>query len=58
VVLLDQNSELIEKLRTSKVETEIEPSTDNSAALGLVANLFLLLLLLAGLMMILRRSSQ
>jgi len=58
VVLLDQNSELIEKLRKSKVETNIEPSTDNSAALGLVANLFLLLLLLAGLMMILRRSTN
>ena len=58
VVLLEQNSELIEKLRKSKVETNIEPSTDNSAALGLVANLFLLLLLLAGLMMILRRSTN
>lgn len=58
VVLLEQNSELIEKLRTNKVEVDVEPTTDNSAALGLVANLFLLLLLLAGLMMILRRSSN
>jgi cell division protease FtsH len=58
VVLLEQNSELIEKLRTNKVEFDVEATTDNSAALGLVANLFLLLLLLAGLMMILRRSSN
>ena len=58
VDLLDQNPELIEKLREKKVEFDVEATTDNSAALGLVANLFLLLLLLAGLMMILRRSSS
>jgi cell division protease FtsH len=58
VVLLEQNSELIERLRNNKVEFDVEPTADNSAALGLVANLFLLLLLLAGLMMILRRSSN
>jgi cell division protease FtsH len=58
VTLLDQNPELIEKLREKKVEVDVEPTTDNSAALGLVANLFLLLLLLTGLMMILRRSSS
>jgi cell division protease FtsH len=52
VDLLDQNPELIEKLREKKVELDVEATTDNSAALGLVANLFLLLLLLAGLMMI------
>ena len=53
VALLDQNPELIEKLRDKKVELDVEPSADNSAAIGLIANLFLLLLLLAGLMMIL-----
>lgn len=58
VVLLDRNDELIEKLRASNVELAVEPTVDNSAALGIVANLFLLLLLLAGLMMILRRSSN
>ena len=58
VTLLDQNPELIAKLRDKKVELEVEPSADNSAAVGLIANLFLLLLLLAGLMMILRRSSS
>jgi len=58
VFLLEQNPELIEKLRNSNIEVDVKRSADNSAALGLVANLFLLLLLLAGLMMILRRSSS
>jgi cell division protease FtsH len=58
VMLLDQNTELIERLRNNNIEFDVEPTADNSAALGLVANLFLLLLLLAGLMMILRRSSS
>ncbi|NES21711.1 MAG: AAA family ATPase, partial [Symploca sp. SIO3E6] len=58
VLLLEQNPELIEKLRKNNIEFEVKHSADNSAALGLVANLFLLLLLLAGLMMILRRSSS
>jgi len=59
VILLDQNAELIEKIRDNRnIELNVDPTTDNSAALGLVANLLLLLLLLAGLMMILRRSSN
>lgn len=58
VVLLEQNPELIEKLRDKKVDFDVQPTADNSAALGLLANVFLLLLLLAGLMMILRRSSS
>lgn len=58
VALLEQNSELFEKVRNTPIEFEVEPTADNSAALGLVMNLFLLLLLLAGLMMILRRSSS
>ena len=58
VMLLDQNSELIEKLGNTSIEYDVEPTADNSAALGLVMNLFLLLLLLAGLMIILRRSAS
>ncbi|HAJ63053.1 MAG TPA: cell division protein FtsH, partial [Cyanobacteria bacterium UBA8543] len=58
VVLLEQNPELIEKLREKKVDFDVQLTSDNSAALGLLANVFLLLLLLAGLMMILRRSSS
>nr|WP_168166549.1 MULTISPECIES: ATP-dependent zinc metalloprotease FtsH [Moorena] len=58
VALFDQNSLLLKELRQQNVPTEIKRSADNSAALGLIANLFLLLLLLAGLMMILRRSAS
>ncbi len=58
VPLFDQNSLLLKELRQRNVPTEIRRSPDNSAALGLIANLFLLLLLLAGLMMILRRSAS
>ena len=58
VLLLEQNPELIEKLRNKEVELDVESTADNSAVLGLVANLFLLLLLMVGLMMILRRSSS
>ncbi|HBE16826.1 MAG TPA: cell division protein FtsH [Cyanobacteria bacterium UBA11149] len=57
VMLLDQNSELIEKLGQTNIKFDVEPTNDNSAAVGLVLNLFLLLLLLAGLMAILRRSA-
>ncbi|NET56228.1 MAG: ATP-dependent zinc metalloprotease FtsH [Symploca sp. SIO2E6] len=58
VLLLEQNPELIKKLREHNIEFKVKHSADNSAALGLVVNLFFLLLLLAGLMMILRRSSS
>lgn len=58
VALFDQNSLLLKELRQQDIPTEIRRSPDNSAALGLIANLFLLLLLLAGLMMILRRSAS
>jgi cell division protease FtsH len=58
VPLFEQNSELIEKLRDNKVEVDVQPTADNSALLGLMANLLLFLLLLGGLLMILRRSSN
>jgi len=58
VLLLEQNSELTDKLRDKKIEFGVQSTADNSTAVGLLANLFLLLLLLAGLMMILRRSSS
>ncbi len=58
VSLFAQNSELISKIRAKNVEFEIQPSADRSAAVGLAANLLLLLLLLAGLALILRRSAN
>ncbi len=58
VSLFTQNPELISKIRAKNVEFEIQPSADRSAAVGLAANLLLLLLLLAGLSLILRRSAN
>ena len=58
VSLFAQNSELISKIRAKNVEFEIQPSADRSAAVGLAANLLLLLLLLGGLALILRRSAN
>nr|WP_304412222.1 ATP-dependent zinc metalloprotease FtsH [Oscillatoria sp. PCC 10802] len=40
------------------VKLDIQPTADRSAAVGLVANLLLIVLLIGGLTMILRRSSQ
>ncbi|NET81586.1 MAG: ATP-dependent zinc metalloprotease FtsH [Moorea sp. SIO1F2] len=58
VALFDQNSLLLKELRQQNVPTEIRRSPDNLAALGLIANLFWLLLLLAGFIMIVRRSAS
>ena len=58
IQLFDQNPELISKIRDKQIDFDIQPSTDNTAVVGLAANLLLLLLLLAGLMMILRRSAN
>ena len=41
-----------------EVKLDIQPTADRSAAVGLVANLLLIVLLIGGLAMILRRSSQ
>lgn len=58
VPLFEQNPELIEKLRANKVEFDVQPTADNSAVMGLLANLLLFLLLLGGLLLIIRRSSN
>jgi cell division protease FtsH len=63
VSLFERYPELYQAIRdqnrTSElIELNVQPSTDHSAAVGLVANLLLILLLIGGLMMILRRSSQ
>ncbi|MFW6264110.1 MAG: ATP-dependent zinc metalloprotease FtsH [Cyanobacteriota bacterium] len=58
VKLFAQNPELIAKLRQQDVEFDVEPSADNSAAVGILANLLLLFLLLGGLILILRRSAN
>ena len=58
VLLLEQNPELIEQLRAKDIPLDIQPTTDNSAALGLLANLLLLFVIVVGLVMIFRRSSN
>ncbi|BAS57846.1 MULTISPECIES: ATP-dependent zinc metalloprotease FtsH [Leptolyngbya] len=58
VQLLERNPELIDRLRKNKVTFESKPTTDNSILVGLIANLLLFMLLIAGLLLILRRSSN
>jgi cell division protease FtsH len=58
VMLFDQNAELISKLKANKVDFEVQPSADNSAVMGMLANLLLIFLLVGGLMMLIRRSSN
>nr|WP_305076103.1 ATP-dependent zinc metalloprotease FtsH [Microcoleus sp. FACHB-831] len=58
VVLLEQNPELIEKIRSKGIALEVRRSADRSNAVSLAANLLLVLLLLVGLGTILRRSGN
>jgi cell division protease FtsH len=53
-----QNPELIKKLHEKKILFAVQPTTDNSAAFGFVVNLLLIMVLIAGLLMILRRSAN
>ncbi len=63
VSLFDKYPEVYRAIRQKnqgdeEIKLDIEPTVDRSAAVGLVANLLLILLLIGGLTMILRRSSQ
>ncbi len=58
VPLLDRNPELIDRLKANKVSFDSQPTADNSVVMGLVANLLLFVLLIAGLLLILRRSTN
>jgi cell division protease FtsH len=58
VKLFESNPELIEQLREKGIDFDSNPSPDNSAAIGILANLLLVFLLIAGLMAIVRRSGQ
>ena len=58
LVLLDQNPELIEKLRTNNVEFDVQPAPSNAAALGLILNIFLVLIFVFAIAILLRRSSN
>ncbi|MCL6434286.1 MAG: ATP-dependent metallopeptidase FtsH/Yme1/Tma family protein, partial [Leptolyngbyaceae cyanobacterium HOT.MB2.61] len=52
------NPELVEKLRANKVDFDNQPSPDNGAVMGVLANLLLFFLLIGGLLLIIRRSSN
>ncbi len=59
VDLFDRNQELLQRLREyPDIKTEMRRTADNTAIMGLLANLLLFLLLLGGLLLILRRSSN
>ncbi|MGL5080011.1 MAG: ATP-dependent zinc metalloprotease FtsH [Microcoleaceae cyanobacterium] len=58
VDLFERNPELLKAVRDQGIGYEVAPSTDNSAAMGLVVNLLVIFFILAFLLMILRRSSQ
>ncbi len=57
VPLLSQNPELIQALRDKKIDLEVKPASNSGLIWGLLANLLLVVLLIAGLSMILRRSA-
>jgi cell division protease FtsH len=58
VPIFQQNPELITRAKDMKIELSVNPSTDNTMAARVLVNLLLLLILLSGLIMIIRRSAQ
>ncbi len=58
VPILQNNPELIERLRANKIDFDSQPTADNSLVMGVVANLLLVVLLIGGLLLILRRSTN
>ncbi|WP_436836077.1 ATP-dependent zinc metalloprotease FtsH [Laspinema palackyanum] len=63
VPLFDRHPELFERIRLQNqaaetIQLDVQPTSDPSAAFGMAANLLLILLLIGGLMMIVKRSAQ
>ena len=58
VVLFDRNQDLIPKIRAKNVDFSIKSSIDRSTTVGILLNLLIILVLLSGLIMILRRSAN
>ena len=56
--LLDQNPELIDKLRNNNVEFDVQPAPSNAAALGLILNIFWILVFVFAIAILLKRSSN
>ncbi len=58
VVLFERNQDLIPKIRAKNVDFSIKSSIDHSTTVGILLNLLIILVLLSGLIMILRRSAN
>ncbi len=58
VLLLQDNQELVEKLRNNNVEVDIQPAPSNAAAVGLLLNIFWILVIIFLITILLRRSSN
>ncbi|GBF80071.1 ATP-dependent zinc metalloprotease FtsH [Aphanothece sacrum] len=58
VPIFKNNPELIAKLRNNNVQFDFRPSADHSAAIGLIINVFILLMLLSFVIAIIRRSAN
>ncbi len=63
VPLFDRHPELFERISAQNqaaetIQLDVQPTSDPSAAFGMAANLLLILLLIGGLMMIVKRSAQ
>ncbi|WP_374111852.1 ATP-dependent zinc metalloprotease FtsH [Phormidium yuhuli] len=59
VRIFEENPDLMSLLRNNPdVEVEINPTPDNSFAVGMLGQLMIIFLLIGGLMLIIRRSSQ
>ncbi|MGL5836247.1 MAG: ATP-dependent metallopeptidase FtsH/Yme1/Tma family protein, partial [Waterburya sp.] len=58
VLLFERNQDLIPKIRAQDVDFSIKNSTDHSTTVGILLNLLIIMVLLTGLIMILRRSAN
>ena len=58
VPLFENYGEITKKALANKVDITVQPTQDNSALMGILANLLLFFLLIGGLLMILRRSTN
>ena len=58
VLLFDRNQDLIPKIRAKNIDFSIKSSIDHSTTVGFLLNLLIIMVLLSGLIMILRRSAN
>ena len=58
VALFDRNQELIREIRAKDVDFGVTTSIDKSTTVGILVNLLIILVLLSGLIMIVRRSAN